>query len=268
MVLVDKDIRSRVANNQLIVKGFNEGNLGSVSYDLTMDHVCDSKNERSYELSPGEVVFVKTQEEIFIPHDLLGRPAEKNSRMRQGLKIDAPLYHPGHRTFVYLRVQNITSCTIKLEHGMNIAQIFFEQLTGKPDMSYDENPAASFNNEMEFAGLGNYTAEYEKQIMKTAKSAEKKIEKLTDRIYPNIIALMGILVSVFSLITVNYNAFSRATLTPKFIVAVNASLAVCIAVLMGLILIFINKTKSKWFVVFYAIFLVAVCAILFLCFRL
>ena len=28
MVLVDKDIRVRVANNQLIVKGFNEGNLG------------------------------------------------------------------------------------------------------------------------------------------------------------------------------------------------------------------------------------------------
>ena len=40
-------------------------------------------------------------------------------------------------------------------------------------MSYDENPAASFNNEMEFAGLGNYTAEYENQIVKTAKSAEK-----------------------------------------------------------------------------------------------
>ena len=121
-----------------------------------MDHVCDSKNQASYELQPSEVVFVKTQEEIFIPHDLLGRLAEKNSRMRQGLKIDAPLYHPGHRTFVYLRVQNITSCAIKLEHGMNIAQIFFEQLTGEPDVSYDENPTASFNNEMEFAGLGNY----------------------------------------------------------------------------------------------------------------
>lgn len=48
-----------------------------------------------YRLSPGEVVFIKTQEKLKLLEDILGRIAEKNSLMRLGLKVDGPHYQPG-----------------------------------------------------------------------------------------------------------------------------------------------------------------------------
>lgn len=71
---------------------------------------------------------------------ILGRIAEKNSRMRQGLKVDGPHYQPGHVTYAFLRVQNISSQIILLAQGMRIAQIIFEQLTQIPDVPYSAQP--------------------------------------------------------------------------------------------------------------------------------
>ena len=52
---------------------------------------------------------------------------------------------------------------------------------------------------------------------------------------------MGIIVAVFSLLSINYQAFSQAKLDYKYIITMNLTLVLCIVVLMGLILIFINK---------------------------
>lgn len=51
--------------------------------------------------------------------------------------------------------------------------------------------------------------------------------------------------AVFSLLSINYQAFSQAKLDYKYIITMNLTLVLCIVVLMGLILIFINKAKEK-----------------------
>ena len=81
--------------------------------------------------------------------------------MRQGLVVAGPYYQPGHNTYAFLRVGNISENVIKLEKGTNIAQVMFEQLSDIPDMPYDKQPSASFQNEDKYRGLGNYKEEYE-----------------------------------------------------------------------------------------------------------
>ena len=72
MILVDKDIKEYVARKELIISGYNETNINGVSYDLTMDvaYNSDGEENRIYELAPGEVVFIKTQEKISIPNNI------------------------------------------------------------------------------------------------------------------------------------------------------------------------------------------------------
>ena len=39
-----------------------------------------------------------------------------------------PHYYPGHKTYIYLRIQNITCANITIRENDSIAQIIFEQL--------------------------------------------------------------------------------------------------------------------------------------------
>lgn len=66
---------------------------------------------------------------------------------------------------------------------------------------------------------------------------------------------MGIIVAVFSMITINYDAFVKATIDTKYIITMNLTLALCISVLLGLVLIIVNNAKSKKFILFYSILL-------------
>lgn len=239
MVLVDKDIKSRVSSNQLIIKGFKEENLGSVSYDLAIDVFCNG-DKTEIELNPFDSIFAKSNEEILIPNNMIGIPAEKNSRMRQGLKVDAPIYQPGHKTFVYMRIQNISGNVIKLRQGDKVLQLFFEQLTDVPELPYDKNPRSSFNNEENFFGLGKYTEEYRNQIINTTKNAERKIEKITDHIYTNVIAILGVFAAIISIIVTNIQALSdhkEFTTILKF----DGSIVFCILVLLISLKVFFKK---------------------------
>lgn len=257
MILVDKEIEEYVEKNQLIISEFDKSNLGSVSYDLTVDIIISDAEETSmYDLKPGETVFVKTKEKIKIPNDILGRVGEKNSRMRQGLVVAAPHYHPGHSTYVYLRVQNISGSIIRIRQNSKIAQIFFEKLTGVPKVTYDRQNLASFNDEVEYRGLGNYETEYLSD-MKKYSSAKEDLENKEARLYANILTLMGIFISMFSLITINFSSLTVQNFSVKKLCVINISLALVVTVLMGLILIFINKAKSKWFLVGYCVILVS-----------
>lgn len=247
MVLVDSDIKERVAQKQLIISGFDEQHLSGVSYDLTVDVAYDANGDehKILELYPGDIVFVKTQEKLSIPLDILGRIAEKNSRMRQGLKVDGPHYQPGHVTYAFLRVQNISENVIELSRGMIIAQIIFEQLSKEPDVPYSKQEGASFQNESQYVGLGNYQEEYEQQTRKKVDKAKEDIENMSQRIYGNVLTIMGVLVAIFSLLTINYQAFTNAQISLKYIIAMNLTLALSIVVMMGIILLFINRAKSK-----------------------
>lgn len=139
--------------------------MNGISYDVTLDIIVDASGEEltEYELQPGETVFVSSREKISVPTDILVRVAEKNSRMRQGLQVEGPHYQPGHVTYVFMRVRNISTKIIKLAQDMKIAQLIFEELKEIPEVPYSVQENASFQNEKKNVGLGNYRAEYEKQ---------------------------------------------------------------------------------------------------------
>lgn len=137
--------------------------MNSISYDLTLGGVLDT-DKQCVDIIPGEFLIIKTKEELKIPNNITGRVGEKNSLLRLGLKVDGPQYQPGHTTYAFLRVQNLSDKVITLQKGMNIAQIYFEELKETPDKTYDLQVNASFQNEKDYRGYGNYDAEYKKNI--------------------------------------------------------------------------------------------------------
>ncbi len=170
MILVDKEIREMVEKNQLIIENFDYNNLGAVSYDLEIDKIIAFANNNEvecaeYELESGEYVIVKTREKLQMPYDLLGKIEEKNSIIRMGLIVSGPCYQPGHETYAYLRVLNISKRKVLLEKGFRIAQIMFEKLSVAPEVTYNKRDTASFNNEVEYRGFGKYEQEYRRKIV-------------------------------------------------------------------------------------------------------
>lgn len=249
MILVDKEIKKRA--NEIFVDGYDEKNIKPVSYDLHIAGIINGDDlSKSYILRPNEIVFVKTIEKIKMPCDLMGRIGEKNSRMRQGLCIAGPHYFPGHQTYIFLRIHNISSNDIELKENDNIAQIFFEQLSDIPENGYDNQPGAAFNEEEKYRGLGKYKDEYE-QRMNAVKNANNDLEKKVNGLYANILTIMGIFVSIFSLITINFANLSTENMTKSFIIPMNLSLGIVIALFIGLILLFLNKANNKWFLGLY-----------------
>lgn len=167
MILVDKNIRKLVEKGMLIVSNYKPENLGCVSYDLTIsDIIIDDKECKEYVLKPQEFVMIKTNEEIKIPTNMVGKVGEKNSLLRLGLFVSAPIYHPGHQTYIFLRVVNMSNKEIKLQENFKIAQIFFETLTEEPDEPYNKKANASFNNENKYVRYGKYEDTYKKIVRK------------------------------------------------------------------------------------------------------
>ena len=164
MILVDKQIRELVNNGMLIVTGYDENNLGCVSYDLTIDKIISKKESDEYTLNPGEFVMVKTNEELKMPNNMLGHIKEKNSLLRMGVMVTGPMYQPGHQTYCYFRVYNMSQNKIVLSHNFKIAQVVFEVLNEVPEVTYNQNSKASFNNEKQYLGCGKYTENYNKLI--------------------------------------------------------------------------------------------------------
>ena len=73
--------------------------------------------------------------------------------------------------------------------------------------------------------------------------------------------MMGIFVSIFSLITVNFNNLNSKNLTSNFIFKMNLSLGIIITLFMALIMIFLRKRENdkfmKWLVIGLIVVLIA-----------
>jgi len=167
MILVDTDIKKKILNNQLIVSGYNESNVNCASYDLTLyaviaDDIEHDLENGGYLLKSGELIIVKCNEELLIPQNIVGVIKEKNSVLRLGLFVSGPFFHPGHRTYCYLRIYNLSKSSICLNKNFKIAQIVFEELTQTPSITYDKNALASFNEEKIYVKYGKYKNQYDK----------------------------------------------------------------------------------------------------------
>ena len=261
MILSDKNIKE--LGSSLITEGYNPDNVQAASYDLTIGSIIvGDREETEYTIRPDELLFIKTAEQITMPYNLVGVIGERNSRMRMGLWVSGPHYWPGHKTFMYLRVKNLSGNPIILKQGEGIAQIIFEEMKEVPEVPYDKKKGASFNDENSYRGLGNYTNEYNQRIARlTTEKAE--LENTQGRMYANILTLMGLFVSIFSLIMVNFSQINSGNVMDKHtILTINLSLGFVIALFLGLIFIVINKERKKYQPIMFAGALAALLVVL------
>lgn len=130
-----------------VIEGAVEENVGPVSYDLVTRSFYDRTGlHQSFDLAPGDSVFVACEEVINLPSDLSARVLLRNSRIRQGLSLDAPVYFPGHRTRVFFRVTNVSARSINLNRSKGIAQIVFDRVDGTVMHPY----SGAFSDEFDF----------------------------------------------------------------------------------------------------------------------
>lgn len=165
MVIVDHEIAERVRRDDLI-DSFDASCLTNVGYDLRAKrfYVSDKAEER-VTLQPNESAFVESVEIVSMPTDMLGIVSLKNSRIRQGLSLDSPVYQPGHKTRIYFRLTNVSADSIELDVGEKYATILFEKLSSVPDNPYD----GAFSDEFKYRGLGDYKNVYRRQIREIEK---------------------------------------------------------------------------------------------------
>lgn len=240
MVIVDHEIEKRVQHDGLI-DSFDGSCLTNIGYDLRAKRFYISpKAEESITLQPNESAFVESVETISMPNDMLGRIVLKNSRIRQGLSLDAPVYQPGHKTRVYFRLTNVSADSIVLYTGDRYATILFEKLSSEPDHPYD----GAFRDEFNYRGLGDYRDIYKHQIREIEKKTDD-LKSMENNIYGNVLVILTVFVALFSLLTTNISlAANSATVAQYFIF--NAILLGGISFLVALLGMIVKPTRKAW----------------------
>lgn len=163
-MLTDKRI---IELGEKLISPFDADKVQAVCYDLTAAsfHPDEASALQEITLQPMQSVFIECKEKIALPDNIAASVILRNSRIRQGLHLDAPLYFPGHETIVYYRVTNFSGRAIALKEGDGIAAITFEQLPEPVEKPY----SGGFQKETKFSGMGEYRNVY----ASAAKSPEK-----------------------------------------------------------------------------------------------
>lgn len=245
MILVDTDIKELLnADKNSILNHYDVNHVTNIAYDLRTDGYYKfnrKKKSNSCALDPGESVYVRSLETVHLPNNVIARIVLRNSRIRQGLQLEAPVYQPGHITRIFFRITNISNNVISFDKESEIASIMFERLEHSPEHPY----CGGFQNEESFADLGDYTSSYKSQM----KAIEKKVEDakhIERNMYGNVITLMIIFIGIFSLINVNINLAVSASSNLKQLLIFNLSTVGSIAFMTGLIHSIFLKQESGW----------------------
>lgn len=234
MVLVDHEIADLAKQEDGLIAGYDDSCLTNIGYDLRAEYfVVNEKEQPSATLMLGESVFVASREAIRLPGNLLGRVGLKNSRIRQGLSLESPVYQPGHFTKVFFRLTNVSSNEVDLSAGEKYATIVFEQLSRIPDNPYD----GTFQQEIDFKGLADYKDIYKKQTREIEKKTED-LKNLERSIYANVLVILTVFVALFSFLTTNIGLFSQNAGTREFLIfnfVMLGSISFLVAVLQNVI---------------------------------
>ena len=230
MTLVDRDIHAMIQSRTLL--NADEKHVGSISYDLrTMYYVQkDGEYKDSFQLSAGESVFVACEETIHMPNNLIGRVILRNSRIRAGLMLDAPVYQPGHKTRIFFRITNVSEQLMKLDKSAEFASIMFEQLSCAPEHPYD----GEFQEELDFKNLGSYHKKYKAELQDYEDKAAS-LHGIEKSIYGNVITLMSVFIALFSLINVNIELAYAETVEVSRLLVFNLTTVGSIAFLAALV---------------------------------
>lgn len=227
MLLSDGEIRGLIADD--VLRDARPDRVGPVSYDLRNAYFvnADGAQRQVWDLGPGDSVFVASQETVALPNDIAARILLKNSRIRQGLSLAAPLYFPGHATRLFYRVTNISSARIQLRADGDIAQLVFERVERPVEQPYQ----GAFADEMSFSGMGSYGDAYEAEMQVVEQKVEEA-RQIERRMYANVMAIMAVFAAIFTLVNVNM-AVAAAGL--ESVLVMNLATIGSFAVLIGLI---------------------------------
>lgn len=249
MLLVDRDILSR---GESLIEGFREESVTNIGYDLTADGFWVANQEqKEVTLQPGESVFVQAKENICLPNNMVARVVLRNSRIRQGFSLDAPIYQPGHHTSVFCRLTNVSADELVLRAGQQYAMILFETLETEPKAPY----SGAFSDESKFVGLASYEGKYRQEIKAIEKKTED-IKSMEKTIYANVLVILTVFVALFSFITTNLSLLSSNAGTDTFLIH-NFVLLGCISFLVGLLNGLVKNNHCWKHFLLTAIFLVA-----------
>lgn len=215
MILVDHDLSKLIAEKGVIQQDtYDPDCITNIGYDLrTKAFYGDDGEHTSKVLLPGESVMVSAEEIICLPNDMVAIVHDRNSRIRQGLSVTAPIYQPGHKTRAFFRLTNISENEVQLSSEERYAMIVFEKLSDPADKPY----SGTFKDEIgDYTGLSGYKKAYERQIRQLDKKADdvKEIEK---SIYANVLAILAVFVAIFSLISTNVKLLEDESTLRSFV---------------------------------------------------
>lgn len=188
MVLTDKQIRD-LCNSSKLISPFVEEDLQSESYDLSIGkEISTFKNDvryidlanqdeidksyvttilpdSGYELLPKEYIMVELKETITLPNNLTAHIRPRTKFTRVGLLVSDQHCNSTYSGVLRLGLFNATNSVIKIQPGLKIAQIVFEELKEIPteDKLYMNKKNASYQNETEFIG-GKFTDEVKQYV--------------------------------------------------------------------------------------------------------
>ena len=243
MTLVDRDIHALIQSRTLL--NADDKHVGSISYDLRTMYYAqgDGEYKKTFELAPRESVFVACEEIIHMPDDMIGRVVLRNSRIRAGLMLDAPVYQPGHKTRIFFRITNVSEQPMKLDNTAEFASIMFERLDRAPDQPYQ----GEFQQELDFKNLGAYHKKYKAELQdyedKTA-----SLHNMEKSIYGNVITLLSVFIALFSLINVNIELAYADTVEIARMLVFNLTTVGSIAFLVALIRSSISRKKPEFWI--------------------
>lgn len=247
MICVDKSIKQFIRNAESadcqdtrIFDG-DEKCITNIGYDLRTKQFCHGANviSEACELDPGEAVFVAAEETVQFGQQNLGRVYLKNSRIRQGLSLESPVYQPGHKTRIFYRLINVSDNRIKLNAGESHAMLVFEQLEDQPEVPYN----GTFKDEDIFKGLAGYSSVYKGQIESVGNKLDK-MEKIEERTYTNVSILLTVFIGIFALLNVNITLAKEAAIA-KYFIMFNAGTLSAISLLVAMVNEIMQKNDKK-----------------------
>lgn len=215
--------------------------ITSIGYDLRTKqfNYSDGKVSETCTLDPGEAVFVSTEEMIQFGKDVIGRVYLKNSRIRFGLSLDAPVYQPGHKTRIFFRVMNVSDNRITIKRGDSLAMVVFEKLEKIPDNPYE----GTFSDEDSFKGMAGYSSALREQIQSIGGKLDE-VKDIEHRMYGTVSMLMTVFIGIFTLLNINLSLMKETAGVANYVLFNAVTLSV-LSALMALINEILQKNDRK-----------------------
>ena len=245
--LSDTDIGAGMVAGRLIRGGHErqigpscyELRMGPIYYDLTEgDKRLDATGSGYILIKPGHRVVLITQEEIVVPHDIVGRVTSKGSLFSVGLSAVSTYADPGFIGNLGIVTQNLGDKYLVLPIGESIAKIDFSQLSGPVKNPYrgqhgfqtqiwpiKHQLQKTYDEVKADARVGSEDEEARLLLPRATARALKRMQRAQTIISGGILASLVINTAVFA-------ALSKNAFDPLIAIATNLAATAIVAILM------------------------------------